>query len=747
MALTLGVAASTAFGGCQPARLPAPPPARVIAATAPPPPPPRLSEWTFWEGIDVPVLPTIATATLPLDAEQLVRTPAADERWSEAPAELRNAVLARGFAVTDARQPRARIGEMYAALRDEHVPWVVTIDTLLFLTHLALSRATAEVDTRVTIPSLETILHRLDARLATASHHVRADVAAAYRVARGIVAVARALADKDYAPEPELASIVDAEKARVLAHTGSGVSPWLGAPLDYSSMAPRAMADHDEARAGWYRAAAWLQQAALALEGRGEGAVLAQVDVATARDHARAALLLSRLLDYEVDKEASVAWTRIEQASELLVGGPDDATVRDMAAAAARAKLDLRDADWIANVASVDRVRHAAARERVSTVYDGAGGARAPAAGLDPTQPIGLIAPDFRLLAPRAMPDAATMQALVFPRVGGVQRAEAPPTARDGVRALPSALDVAAWLGAHDARALLHDRGDDAYAHYDDALDGAMHARPPGGSPERHRTPYSSMIDALETWLAPSSGDRAQPGAGTSEWRRRKAEVALCAWTALRHDATILTRVPSTARGIPPARVVASSVPSFVEPHPEAIAKLVALVRQTSRALSSEGLLPPDSPGRAVLDDVDDLLWTALGIAMHEANDETPPPELSAALTTFPDRLLELETSLADTGEADVPIAIDVHTDLPRARALEEATGAPTEGWFVMREPKTHTLVLAIGASIPHYEIIEPASRRLTDSMWRNQLASEGAPARDPLARPYVVLLNPSGTP
>src|SRR5262249_40176666 len=153
-------------------------------------------------------------------------------------------------------------------------------------------------------------------------------MAPSYLVARGVVAVALSLAHADYEPAAELAGLVAGEKARVLAHVAVGTSPWLGAPLDYSAMAPRGPADRDAAPAGWFRAVAWLQGAALALEGAGEREVRAPVDVATARVHARAALLLARLLDFDVDAEAASAWQRAENAGELLVGDADDPTPR-----------------------------------------------------------------------------------------------------------------------------------------------------------------------------------------------------------------------------------------------------------------------------------------------------------------------------------------------------------------------------------------------------------------------------------
>ena len=677
--------------------------------------------------------------TAPVDVAQLGRTPGADARWTAAPRALREVIGTRGFAVTRAAHPAARLGDFYAELRDDRVAWVLTLDALFFLSHLAIDRAMADVDVRVVAPALATMLRRLEVRLTAESRGARADMAPSYLVARGVVAVALALAQADYQPPPDLAALVAGEKARVLTHVAVSTSPWFGVPIDYSAMVPRGQADRDEAHAGWFRAVAWLQGAALALEGAGERGVRAPVDVATARVHARAALLLARLLDFEVDAEAASAWLRAEDASELLIGDADDPTPRLLALVATSQKLDVRDGEWFANVAMVDRVRHTAVDARPSRVDDGSLGSNAPAAGIASGQPIGRLAPGFRLFGPRHVPDAEVLQSLVFPLVGALSRPEPPPSSRDGMRALPSALDVAAWLGSGAARAQLHAAGDDAYARYADTLDRVSHERPPEGSLERHRTPYLSMLDAVQTWLRPSRGDGAIAGAGSVDWGARKAEAALAAWTALRHDATAMARVQVVDVRVGPHAGGEQVVPAFVEPHPEAIAKLGALVRQTKRALVAAGALAPQSPAVAVLDEVDDLLWTALGVAVHEAADRPVPPAMAAALASFPARLRALEASLAASGAADVPLVADVHTDRPSGRVLEEATGRIEELWAVLREPETHKLWLAVGASIPRFELVQPMARRASDATWRARIAAEGEPSPGPLEQAYLV--------
>ena len=732
--LALPLALSAACGGGPP-----PPAAQARPLARKEAPPAPLPAWTYWEPVDVPEVEGGQAVEVPVDVAQLGRTPGGDARWIAASRALREAVTTRGFAVTRPAHPESRLGDFYAALRDDRVAWVLTLDAMFFLAHVALDRAMADVDARLVAPALGTMLRRLDVRLAAESRGARADMERSYLVARGVVAVALALLQPDYVAPAELAPLVDGEKVRVLTHIGIATSPWLGVPLDYSAMSPRGDADRDEAHAGWFRAVAWLEGAALALEGAGEGAVHSSVDVGTARVHARAALLLARLLDYDVDAEAAAAWDRVERAGQLLVGEADDPTPRDLSLVAAARKLDLRNGDWFSNVAMIDPVRHAAAKARESRVDDGSLGSIAPPAGVDPRLPIGRLAPGFRLVGPRETPDGELLQSLVFPMVGATQEHEPPASSRDGVRAMPGALDVAAWLGSAEARGQVHASHDDAYARYPETLDRLVRARPPEGSLERHRTPYLSLLDAMETWLRPSSGDRVQPGAATAEGRARKAEVTMAAWTELRHDATAMTRVEVLDLRLAPRTPVESAVPVFVEPHPEAIAKLVAYVRQLSRALVGSGMLAKGAPGLAVLEEVDDLLWTALGVAVHEASDRKVPPALLQALGSLPARLRALEASLAGSNAPEVPLVVDVHTDRPSGRALEEGLGRVEELWTVMREPETHRLWLVVGASIPHVEGTRPMGLRTSDAAWRARIAVEGDAPPDALEQQYLV--------
>ncbi len=56
----------------------------------------------------------------------------------------------------------------------------------------------------------------------------------------------------------------------------------------------------------------------------------------------------------------------------------------------------------------------------------------------------------------------------------------------------------------------------------------------------------------------------------------------------------------------------------------------------------------------------------------------------------------------------------------------------------MMREPGTHREWLAIGASVPHFEMSQPAALRPTDTSWGARVG-EAVPPPEPLERAYFV--------
>jgi hypothetical protein len=386
----------------------------------------------------------------------------------------------------------------------------------------------------------------------------------------------------------------------------------------------------------------------------------------------------------------------------LVFGAPDDLTPREIVQIAQKAGLDAHDAAAIQNVARVDRARRAWLETRPPRVYDGVG----PIYRERTT--FARAALGMRLFGPAGTSDAQALQALVAPSVRG--------------RAMPSGVDVAAWLGSMEARVVPLPQEGVSRAAYDTTLENLVRARPP--EDEWHASVYASGLAAIHTYLTPSLADGAILASTTSAWRRHKIESALGAWTMLRHDDVPFTRLGAPAAAPAPSSPRARGAIAFVEPHPEAIAQVVAMIEQAARGLAAIGAI--DTPPKdSVYSEAEAILRTCLEAALHEANDQAVP---SAALDLLPDRLAALEQRLGTSRAGELPIAIDVHADLAAGTVLEEAIGGADDMYLVLREPLSGRLVLAVGAAIAHYEFTQPAALLLTDEAWRARLAKSPPP-------------------
>lgn len=681
------------LGACGPARAPAP----VVRSAAPHTPsaiaPPKLDEASYWEDVPVTITGPAHPVTLPLSDSAMTAIEAADGRFRGLPESLRSELRTHGMAVGKSGAA-TDVGAFYKHLRDEQTAALVTVDALLAMLHVALDAALGELETKVTRPALVELLPRLDSKLAAEAKGARAELAEPYRLAQGLVAVARALLDRSYVAPPELAAVVAAELTKIGAHEGAAPSPLVDVPINYAMFAAAGGVEHGTEAHAAQRCATWLAAAPLVLLGRTEqgGGALS---VGDARTHARAALLLARVTDESIDPETARRFKLLETVARMTAGPPADVTLSVLRKRIFAAGWDMHEPAFVENVVKVDRVRRMA-HGGPSHIDDS--GAQHGAATV-------------RLLPARACRDAELLQALVFPFVGAPGAAAEP-------RRLPSGLDVAAWLGSTQALAELHASGADALRGYPEALERFVAARKKEGVRERHRSFYASGIEAASAILGDTLGGRSQPYAASAPWARLRLERGLVAWTLLRHAGIPFTH--GSVAPIPQTTPATSRSPVFVEPAPEAIAAMLGLVRQLKRGVRATGggatSVPP------VLGDVEAILAATLRLALHVANDE---PWGDAEQTEASAIVARLEAIDAHA-TAEAAVAVTVHVDIGQGKFLVEATGDVGELHAIFREPGSGALRHVVGARVSHHEFVEPAP--LGDDAWHERLRAKREP-------------------
>jgi hypothetical protein len=616
---------------------PVPPPQpRVVA----PPRPRHVSvappDW-YWE----PVYPDVPAETQPIElpatTDAITRVEGGVRLWDDL-GELgrehlrRDGIVVLGPAAGE--PPRWLMGVFYEEQRDRRVPYVVTLDALHSLAHTALSRALAEIEQREIAPLLDAMLARIDTRLGAEQKGTSFEVAGGYRLARGVVAVARLLIDESYVPAADIAAVVREEQKRIELHAGVSTSPLLGVPIDYARFA-RAPPK------GSFRAMTWLAAAPFVLVARTE-AKGSPLDVGAVRHHARAAMLLARLTDRDVEPLVYAAASRLSRLSSFVWGPPDDLTPLTLGDIADAGGIDLAKPEVIPNVARVDKVRALARAARTPALFDGSGGGGGGGVGM-------------RVLGSHAAVDSIALAA----------------SAANGV---PTTLDLAAWL------------------------------RTPASTeaPQLHQSVHGSLIAALGAWSAQTTESKPAD--------RARLESVLASWSLVRHLSASFGRTkappPPGPREI---RVSGAPLLAFVDPEPEAIARLLAAIHQARRGLTALGPMVKSSPADTLLAETEDIVQVCLHIAERQARDEALSPGDTRALAAIPSRISALESDAAAEGG---PLAAVIHADPGANRALVSAAGAIEPALLLVREPGSGRLVLAVGAHLAHFEAVERTDQR-----------------------------------
>ncbi len=627
-------------------------PRRSVARPAPPP-----SAATYWQGVAITYDPDIASPTLPIDEADLIRDEGAAALYAALSPNDKASLLRDGFAIVPSPRVRNHMGAFYTDLEEGNVPVVITVDALAELTNLAISVAISESSEHAEKPLILDLLARVEAHLTAERRGASSNLIAPYREALGFVAVARALGSMTYVPPADVSAAVAREKNAIASRAKIEKSALFGVPVDYRAFP----ADPN------LQMRAWLALAPFAV-GAGDD-FAPRLDVSKVRTATAAALLLARATDPRVDKQAAADLDEALAIEGFLAGSSDDPDLRALAALAPAAKIDLADGSTIANVVRIDKLRVAVRNGAKPKLLDGE-----------------LCGPSIRFF-PRAAPlDGVAMQNLVAPSVP--------------LRAMPSALDVAVWLGSDEALSQISARGDNKLAGYSRALSALFLARPR----DRHSSIYASTLDVVGSMLAPSVSRNALAASRTAAFRSAELDSALSAWTSFRADFSGVHAHLAAAPQSPSPTPSMKPTLVYVEPEIEAIGNLMAVVRQTRRGLDAIGAIAPMSPAHAVLTDVDELLTNAFEVALLAANDEGPTNSQRATLATLPAWMDSLETAMtSETIRSTV-----VHRNQQDGSTLRESTSAIQTIFLALREARTNRLVLAVGAHVPHTEQIVP---------------------------------------
>ncbi|MBD3174329.1 MAG: DUF3160 domain-containing protein [Armatimonadia bacterium] len=664
--------------------------------------------------IAVTLPPVYDDAPLPVDLATLANY----ERFAFS--EAQQALLTQnGFVVTPAEW--IEFYQLYENVRYEELPVFVTTDSVYHVYHLLFDKMLRDLERE----HFEPDIRALTAACLTSAQQIHTELQGSdlEPVARRVVAyfaVAEALINPEAAIPPEVADLVQAELDLIEAHAGVNGSPifsedcpdgcdpcdtnpppeCLEQPCmceDYSQYVPRGHYTRSEQLQRYFRTMMWYGRMNMRLQKPDETAM---------------ALIITYILrNTEVEGEsAAQVWARVYEPTTFIVGKSDDLGFHEYGA--------LWDVVFgpgapVADIADEGKFRAfvQAARQlpppQVNSMW--------VYIWEDEEQ----VTQGFRFMGQRFTLDAYIFEQLVWREVGEM----------GNERWLPKGLDVMAALGSEEAYAILDDMGETEYLNYPEQMAKVREEVASLEMDSWTQNLYWSWLYAFHPLLEPKN-EQYPAFMQTQAWRRKDLQTALGSWTELKHDTILYAKqVMAELGGGPPPE----PPHGWVEPNPEAYARLLALTRMTREGLESRGLMTENTGANLLR--LDDLLTFLLEISERELAGEPLTTEEYERIKFYGGELEAMTLAAADQegegqpffeDEEEAALVADVATD-PNGQVLEEAIGRIYEIYVAIPDGNGGRH-LAKGGVFSYYEFPWPMSDRLTDEAWQEMLAAGEAP-------------------
>lgn len=644
--------------------------------------------------LETTVPPSHAGYTLPVDLNNVILDDGFE--FSQAQEGL---LTHNGFVVSPAEY--LEFFQLYEQARYEELPIFITTDSVYHVYHLLFDKVLRNLEDEQFQPDLATLSAGM--LWAAQSQYEALEGTSLEEPARrnlDYFAVANRLLDPDIAIPEVVRDDVEAELALIEAHQGFFVSPILGYEEDYSQYVPRGHYTKNEARQQYFKAMMWYGRINFRLKERGETL--------------SALLMAQALANTQIDEQpASQIWERIYEPTSFLVGVSDDLDIYDYHPLMEEVYGPVgSDPTIFADDEKLTQFIDAAKElppPQINSMWVWVWEDREEA-----TQ-------GFRFMGQRFVIDAYIFQQLMFRNVG---------TLADP-RMLPKGLDIFCAMGSEEAYGILSEMDEPHYLNYD-----------------RQMNKLRGEIAALETdswtqnlywaWLYSFHPLIEVKGNGypafmrNQAWTRKDLHTALGSWTELKHDTILYAKQAYAELGGGPMEL---ELPGYVEPNPEAFARLAALTKMTIDGLEARELL--SGVDRDNLERLERLLILLKDIAEKELQG-TPLNEEEQDVIHFYGGLLEgLTLAAADQDEGEggrsfledeeAAVIADVATD-PLGTVLEEGVGRIFEIYVVV--DVEGRLYMTKGGVFSYYEFPWPMSDRLTDEAWREMLDAGQAPDR-----------------
>jgi hypothetical protein len=322
----------------------------------------------------------------------------------------------------------------------------------------------------------------------------------------------------------------------------------------------------------------------------------------------------------------------------------------------------------------------------------------------------------FRFMGQRFTLDSYVFGQVIWRKVGTL----------DKPRGLPKALDFFAAMGSDEAYSILKGMGEDQYANFDTQTTKVRTEVAALGVDSWTQNLYWAWLYSFQPLIAPM-GSAYPPFMQTQAWTRKSLQTVLGSWTELKHDTILYAKqVMAEMGGGPPPE----PPHGYVEPNPEAYARLLALTQMTYDGLQSRGLLSDLTLSN--LDNLISELKFLKDISERELAGEPISTDDYLHIKNWGGILEQFTLAAADVDEGigrpiledqKAALVADVATAPGGSPVLEEANGQPTLIYVVLPDSPWY---LAIGAVYSYYEFTVPSSSRMTDEQWQALVEAGG---------------------
>jgi hypothetical protein len=651
-----------------------------------------------YEAVPVVIPPAYAGYSLPVDLSGV----AVDQRFVFSDAQ-RQLLSANGFVVAPAEYKE--FFHLYEEARYAEVPIFITTDSVYHVYHLLFDQVLRTLEEERFFADLE----KLTAGMLWAAqdqYDAVAGTSLEEEALRNVAyfAVAQSLLQPAFEVPEAVRATVDEELALIEAHAGFETSPILGSPEDYSQYVPRGHYNKTEARQRYFKAMMWYGRINFRLK--------------EASETLSALLMAQALANTEIEGEPAVQiWERIYEPTSFLVGVSDDLDIYDYHPLIEEVYGSLgNDPTIFADEEKLDRFVEAAKElppPQINSMWVWIWEDRDEA-----TQ-------GFRFMGQRFVIDAYIFQEMIFRSVG---------TLADP-RMLPKGLDIFAAMGSEEAYSILQEMDETHYLNFNEQMNKLQGEISALELDSWTQNLYWAWMYSFQP-LIEVKGESYPAFMRNQAWVRKDLHTALGSWTELKHDTILYAKQAYAELG---GAFEEPEVKGYVEPNPEAFARLAALTSMTIDGLESRGLFDDSEAMWESKDNLArlELLLTHLTSIAEKQLAGTPLTQEEQDVILYYGGLLEgLTIAAADKDEVEgrafledeeAAVVADVATD-PMGFVLEEGVGRVFEIYVVVEIEGQ--LILTKGGVFSYYEFPWPMSDRLTDEAWREMLNTGQAPER-----------------